>query len=193
MNSLGQLQILSPIYRQQCLSTERIRTETWLLFSCVQLFVTPWTGVHQAPLSCTISWSLLKFMSIELVMLSNHVILCHPPLLLPSVFPSIRVFSNESALNIQWPKYWSFASTTVLPVNIWGWFPSGIMGSLGGSVVKNPPANGGDAGLIPGLGSSPGERNGNLLQYSCLGNLMDKRAWRAILHRVAKIWTWLGS
>ena len=114
-NSLGQLQILSPIYRQWCLSTERIQTETWLFLSCVQLFVTPWTGVHQAPLSCTISWSLLKFMSIELVILSNHVILCHPPLLLPSVFPSIRVFSSESALNIQWPKYWSFASTTVLP------------------------------------------------------------------------------
>ena len=74
----------------------------------VRLFATPWTAAHQAPLSSTVSWSLLKFMSIELVMLSNHLILCHPLLLLPSVFPSIKVFSSESALCIGWPKYWSF-------------------------------------------------------------------------------------
>ena len=70
--------------------------------------MTPWTAAHQAPLSFTISWSLLKHMSIESVMPSNHLILCCPLLVLPSVFPSIRVFSNESALCIRWLKYWSF-------------------------------------------------------------------------------------
>ena len=69
---------------------------------------TPWTAAHQAPLSSTISRSLLKFMFIELVMLSNHLILCYP-LLLPSVLPSIRVFSSKSVLRIRWPKYWSFS------------------------------------------------------------------------------------
>ena len=69
----------------------------------------PWMVAHQASLSLTISWSLLKFMSIELVMLSNHLILCCPLLLLPSIFPSIRVFPNESALHIRWPKYWSIS------------------------------------------------------------------------------------
>jgi len=78
------------------------------LLSCIQLFVTPWTAAHQASLSFTISWSLLKLMSIELVMASNHLILCCPLLLLPSIFPSIRVSSNESTLRIRWPKYWSF-------------------------------------------------------------------------------------
>ena len=79
--------------------------------SCVQLSATPWTAAHQAPLSFSISQSLLKFMSVELVMLSNHLILCWPLLLLPSIFPSIRVFSNESALHIRWPKYWNFSSS----------------------------------------------------------------------------------
>ena len=65
--------------------------------------------VHQSPLSSTVSWSLLGLMSIESVMLSNHLILCRPLLLLPSIFPSIRVFSNESTLRIRWPKYWSFS------------------------------------------------------------------------------------
>ena len=77
--------------------------------SCVQLFVNPWTAIHQASLSITNSWSLLKLMFIESLMPSNHLILCHPILLLPSVFPGIRVFSNESALHIRWPKYWSFS------------------------------------------------------------------------------------
>ena len=76
--------------------------------SCVRLFVTAWTAARPASLSFTISWSLLKLMSIESVMPSNHLILCHPPLL-PSVFHSIRVFSNQSALHIRWPKYWSFS------------------------------------------------------------------------------------
>ena len=78
------------------------------LVSCVQLFATPWTATHQASLSSTNSWSLLKLMSIESVMPSNHLILCHP-LHLPSIFPSIRVFSNESVLCIRWPKFWSFS------------------------------------------------------------------------------------
>ena len=76
--------------------------------SRVQLFVKPWTEGRQASLSFTISQSLLKLMSIELVMLSNHLILCCPLLLPPSIFPSIRVFSNESVLRIRWPEYWSF-------------------------------------------------------------------------------------
>ena len=77
-------------------------------FSRVQLFVTPWTATHQASLSITKSWSLLKLMSFESVMSSNHLILCRPRLLLLSTFPSIRVFSSESVLYIRWPKYWSF-------------------------------------------------------------------------------------
>ena len=75
----------------------------------VRLFVTPWTEAHQASLSITSSWRLLKLMSIELGMPSNHLILCHPLLLLPSIFHLIRVFSNESVLPIRWPKYWSFS------------------------------------------------------------------------------------
>ena len=87
------------------------------LLSCVQLFATPWTAAHQASLSITNSWSLLKLMSIQSVMPSNHLILCHPLLLLPSVFPSIRVFSNESVLRIRyWPKDWSF-SFSISPSN----------------------------------------------------------------------------
>ena len=73
-----------------------------------RLFVTPWMAAHQDSLSFTTSWSLFKLMSIELVMPSNHLVLCHPPLLLPSIFPSIRIFSNELALPIRWPKYWNF-------------------------------------------------------------------------------------
>ena len=81
------------------------------LLSCVVLFVTPWTAACQISLSFTISLSLLKLMTIDLVMLSNHLILYHPLLLLPSIFPSIRVFSSESALHIRWPEYWSFNFT----------------------------------------------------------------------------------
>ena len=80
--------------------------------SLLRLFATPWTAAHQASLSITNSWSLLKFMSIESVMPSNHLILCRPLLLLPPIFPSIRVFSNESALCIKWPKYKSFSFST---------------------------------------------------------------------------------
>ena len=84
--------------------------------SHVQLFATPWTAAHQASLSITNSQSLLKLMSIESVMPSNHLILCRPLLLRPSIFPSIRVFSNESVLHIRWPKYWSF-SFNISPSN----------------------------------------------------------------------------
>ena len=84
--------------------------------SHVRLFVTPWIAAYQASLSITNSQSLLKLMSIELVMPSNHLILCPPLLLLPSVFPSIRGFSNESVLHIRWPKYWSF-SFSISPSN----------------------------------------------------------------------------
>ena len=84
--------------------------------SHVSLFATPWTAACQASLSFTISQSLLKLMCIESVMPSNHLILCHPLLLLPSIFPRIRVFSNESALCIRWPKYWSF-SFSISPSN----------------------------------------------------------------------------
>ena len=83
---------------------------------CVWLFATSWTTAHQASLSITNSQSLLKLISIELVMPSNHLILCHPLLLPPSIFPSIRVFSNESVLCIRWPKYWSF-SFSISPSN----------------------------------------------------------------------------
>ena len=86
------------------------------LLSRVRLFVTPWTTACQASLSITNSWSLPKLMSIELAMPSNHLILCRPLLLLPSIFPNIRVFSNESALCIRWPKYWSF-SFNISPSN----------------------------------------------------------------------------
>ena len=77
--------------------------------SHVRLFETPWTEAYQASLSITLSQSLLKLMSIELVLPSNHLILCRPLLLLPSIFPSMSVFSNESLLCIRWPKYWSFS------------------------------------------------------------------------------------
>ena len=84
--------------------------------SGVRLFATPWTAAHQASLPFIISQSLLKLMSIESVMPSNHLILCRPLLLLPSVVPSIRVFSNVLALYIRWPKYWSF-SFSIIPSN----------------------------------------------------------------------------
>ena len=98
------------------------------LLSHVWLFVTPWTVACQASLSITNSQSLSKLMSIESVMPSNHLILCHRLLLLPSMFPSIRVFSNESALHVRWPKYWSF-SFSISPSNEYsGWFSLGWTG-----------------------------------------------------------------
>ena len=98
--------------------------------SRVWLFVTPWTAAPQASLSIINSRSLLKLMSTESVMPSNPLILCCPLLLLPSIFPHIRVFSNESILCIRWPKYWNFSLATVLPMNIQGWFPLGLTGLI---------------------------------------------------------------
>ena len=113
-----------------------IVNSSWRSFSSVQslsgvwLFVTPWTTARQASLSITNSQSLLKLMSIESVMPTNHLILCHLLLLLPSVFLSIRVFSNESVLHIRWPKYWASGSASVLPMNIQDWFPLGWTGLI---------------------------------------------------------------
>ena len=116
--------------------------------SHVRLFVTLWTAAYQTFLSITNSRSLRKLMSTESVMPSNHLILCCPLLLLPSIFPSIRVFYNELALCIRWPKYWSF-SFSISPSNKWA-FPDS-------SVDKESTCNVGDLGSIPGLGRSPGE------------------------------------
>ena len=91
--------------------------------------MTPWTAAHQAPLSSTLSWCLLKFMSVELVMLSNRLILCQALLLLPSVFLSIRLFSSESAVHIRWPKYWSF-SFSISPFSEYSGFPLGLTGLI---------------------------------------------------------------
>ena len=101
--------------------------------SCVQPFATPWTAACQAPLSSTILQSLLKFMSIELVVLSNYLIFCRPLLLLPSIFPSIRVFSSESALCIRWISslhIGASALASVFPMTIQGWFHLGLTGLI---------------------------------------------------------------
>ena len=102
--------------RTEWLHFTQLYTSSVQSLSHVQLFATPWTVAHQASLSITNSQSLLKLMPIELVMPSNHLILCHPLLLLTSNFPSIRVFSSDSALHIRWPKYWSF-SFSISPSN----------------------------------------------------------------------------
>ena len=121
-----------------------MRKRFWYLYCCVVvvqslsfvwLFMTPWAAAHQASLSFTISQSLLKLMSFELVMPSNHLILCCPLLLLPSIFPSIRVFSDELVLHIRWPKYWSFC---ISPSNEYSglisfrtdWFDLAVQGTL---------------------------------------------------------------
>ena len=101
----------SNLYSNPCLSVTSVQ-----LLSHVWLFAAPWTAACQASLSINNSQSSLRLMSIELVMPSNHLILCHPLLLLPSIFPSIRIFSNESVLLIRWPKYWCF-SFTISPSN----------------------------------------------------------------------------
>ena len=100
------------------------------MLSHVRLIVTPWTAARQASLSFTISWNLFKSMSIELMMLSNHFILRYSHLLLSSVFPSIRVFSNEPALCIRWPVYWNFSSALALPMNIQDSFHLGLTGLI---------------------------------------------------------------
>ena len=104
--------------QQKCniLSFETFQISSVQLLSCVRLFATPWTTARQASLSITDSWSLLKLMSIESVMPSNHLIICCPLLFPHSIFPNIRVFSNESVLCIRWPSYWSF-SFSISPSN----------------------------------------------------------------------------
>ena len=107
-----------------------------LLFVLVQslshvwLFETQWTAAHQASLSITNSLSLLKLMFTESMMPSNHLIHCYPLLFMPSIFHSIQDFSNELALPIRWPKYWVSAATSVLPMNIQGWYPLGLTGLI---------------------------------------------------------------
>ena len=110
------INILLPILPSQRNYQPEIDPMYFVIVQSLSLTATPWTTARQASLSFTISWSALKFMSIELVMPSNHIILCHLFLLLPSIFPSIRIFSNESSLHIRWPKYWSF-SFSISPSN----------------------------------------------------------------------------
>ena len=114
------------MYSCNCNYNNSVQFSSFQLLSHVQLFATPWTAARQASLSITSSQSLLKLMSNELVMPSNHLILCHPLLLLPSILPSIRVFSNESVLHIRWSKYWSF-SFSISPSNEYsGLIPLGL-------------------------------------------------------------------
>ena len=105
------------LFYKVCLSSQIVlSTQSVQSLSCVQLFPIPWTAARQASLSSTNSWRLLKLMSIELVIPFNHLILCRPLLLLPSIFPGIGVFSSESVLRIRWPKDWSF-SFSISPSN----------------------------------------------------------------------------
>ena len=107
--------------------------------SRVRLFATPWTAARQASLSITNSQSSLRLTSIESVMPSSHLILCHPLLLLPSIFPRITVFSNESVLCIKWPKY--SVSSSVLPMNIQDWFPLRLTGLVSLQSIYNLSVN----------------------------------------------------
>ena len=145
-------------------------------------------------------------MSIKSVMPSNHPVFCFPLLLLPSIFPSIRVFTNELVLPIRWPKYWSFSCSISASNEYSGLVSFGLTGlmsleSKGLSSVFFIPhtyraslvaqmvticLNAGDTGSFPGLGRSPGEGNGNPLQYSCLENPVDREAWRARVPGVAE-------
>ena len=108
-------------------STEGVVVQS---FSHVRFFETPWTAARQASPGFTIFRSLLKLTSTESGMPSNHLILCCPLLLLPSIFPSIRVFSNELVLCIRWPNYWASAAASVFPMTIQGWFPLGLTGLI---------------------------------------------------------------
>ena len=122
-------------------------------------------------------------MSIESMLPSHHPILCRPLLLLPSVFPSIRVFSDESVLHIRWPNYWSF-SFSISPSNEYsGLIPFRI--DWFDPLAVQSASSAGDLGSIPGLGRSPREGSSNPLQCSCLENPMDRGAWWAIVHGVA--------
>ena len=116
---MGPFQMLSNpyyVFAKQIINSKPLQKFSVQLLSHVGLFVTPWTEARQASLSIANSWNLLKLLSIESVIPSNHLILCHPLLLPPSIFPSIRVFSNELVLHIRWPKYWNF-SFNISPSN----------------------------------------------------------------------------
>ena len=138
------------------------------VLSPVWLFATPWTAACQASLLLTISWSLPKFMSIASVMPSNHLILCHP-LLLPSIFLRIRVFSNESALRIRWPKYWHFS-------------------------VSISPSNASHNTRVQSLGQEGSLEKEMATHYnSCLENPMKRGVWWAGVHGVARVGHNLGT
>ena len=142
---------------------------------------TPWTAAHQSSLSITNSQSPPKPMSIELVVPSNHLILCCPLLLLPSIFPSIKVFSNESVLHIRWPKYWSF-SFNISHSNEYPGLISFRMDWLDllavqGTLESLLQHHSSKASILRHSTFFIGEGNGNQLQHSCLENPMDGGAW----------------
>ena len=186
-------------FKREILSSVQSLSHVWL-------FVTLWTTVCQASLSITNSWSLLKLMSIKLKMPSNHLIVYHPLLFMPSIFPSIRVFANELAFCIRWPKYWSF-SLSISPSNGYSglisfridWFDLlAIQGALRSLLqhhcsnasilwcsafftvqLSHPHITTGKTilGHREILGPNFWEGNGTPLQYSCLENPMDGGAW----------------
>ena len=119
---------MKQVYKRANWPHEQLHFSSVQSFSHIQLFATPWTAALQASLSITNSQSLLKLMSIESMMSSNHLILCHPLLIPPSIFPSIRVFSNESVICIRWPNIGVSASASVLPMNTQDWSPLGWTG-----------------------------------------------------------------
>ena len=163
--------------------------------SRVRLFVTPWIAARQASLSITNSRSSPRLTSIESVMPSSHLILCHPLLLMPPIPPSIRVFSNESALHMRWPKYWSFSFSIIPSKSILEFFYLlNTMSFPDGSDGKESACNAGDLGLIPESERSPGEGHGYLLQYSCLENFIDRGTWQATVHGIANSLThWMTN
>ena len=147
--------------------------------SRVRLFATSRTAARQASLSITNSQNLFKLMSTELVMPSNHLILCHPLLLLPSIFPNFRVFSNESAFHIRWPKYWSY-SFSISPFNE----HSGLISSHPTDLIKlQPPSE-------PGRG--PAEEDTACLQARGGGSLRTGRAWVVGVGMVTTAGPWGG-
>ena len=148
--------------------------------SRVWLFATPWTAAHQSSLSIINSQSLLKLTSIEAVMTSNHLILCRPLLLPPSIFPSIRVFSSKSVLHIRWPKYWRLSFSISTPKENSGQIPFrmdwldllAVQGTLNSLLQHHSSKS-----SILWHFAFFGEGNGNPLQYSCLENPTDREAW----------------